>query len=122
MNTYKHGITESTVFLMNLYKQTVGNFIQESKTNDNLNSFIEDPVHFDYRFFDAHWWPLFRFSDIGMGAMKYGSRQIIDAVKSLTESEREMAEYYIGLYQKKKDVIDPSDIYHIPDNVRNPKI
>lgn len=122
MQTYRHGITESTMFLMNLYKQTVSSFIKESKRNDNLNSFIEDPVHFDYRLFDAHWWPLFRFSDIGMGAMKYGSRQIETAVRSLKGPERKKAEYLVGLYRKKKENIDPSDVYHIPDNIKNPKI
>ena len=119
MQTYRHGISESTMFLMNLYKQTVGNFIQESKHNDKLNCFIKDPVHFDYRYFDAHWWPLFRFSDIGMEAMKYGSRQIESAVRCLKEPERKKAEYYIGLYRKKTEYIDPSDIYHIPDNIKN---
>ncbi|MBO5551208.1 MAG: hypothetical protein J5966_04545 [Lachnospiraceae bacterium] len=122
MQTYRHGIAEPTLFLLNLYKQTVGSFIQESKRNDNLNSFIDDPVHFDYRFFDARWWPLFRFTDIGMEAMRYGSRQIESAVSRLKDPERKKAEYYIGLYRKKTDNIDSSDIYHIPDNVKNPKI
>ena len=122
MQKNRLGISESVVFLLQLYHQHVGGFLQEINSNDKLNSFIYDPVFFDYSFFDEHWWPLLRFSDIGMTAMKYGRTQIIAACKQLQGKEREMAEYYIRMYSEKETPIDMSDVYHIPENVKNPMI
>ncbi len=123
MKRYNHGLTEPIIFLLELYKQNIGScFIQELRHNDKLCSFIEDPEMFDYTFFDENWWPLFQFSDIGMCAMKYGGLQIIKAFSRLEGSDREKAEYYARIYSRNPEPIDTSDIYHIPDHVRNPKL
>lgn len=122
MQTVRHGLSEPTMYLMKLYRKYTDSFIEESKNNENLKNFIMDPVHFNYSFFDARWWPLFRFSDIGMRAMKYGSNEIISAVKQLNGSEKKKAEYYIGLYGRKDGHIDTSDIYFIPESVKNPMV
>lgn len=122
MQTYRYGLSESTMYLVELYRQYTDSFIKEIQSNENLRSFIMDPLHFNYSQFDAHWWPLFRFSDIGMEAMKYGSCEIKAAVRELKGSEKKKAEYYIGLYGRRDDQIDTSDIYYVPDNIKNPRI
>ena len=123
MKKYRHGLTEPIMFLMELYKHSIGSdFIQEVQYNDKLYRFIEDPEMFDYTFFDESWWPLFQFSDIGMRAMKYGRVQIIKAFSRLEGADREKAEYYARIYSRKPEPIDTSDIYYIPDYVRNPKL
>ncbi|MCR5409412.1 MAG: hypothetical protein K6E90_00345 [Lachnospiraceae bacterium] len=121
MVRYKHGITEPVRFLIELYKPSMDVFWNTSCNSDVMFSFIDDPVHFDYDQFDEKWWPLFIFSDLGMCAMKYGKAKVRKAFSRLTGEEREKAAYYAELYSEKEE-IDMSDIYHIPDHIRNPRL
>lgn len=122
MLKYRYGLNEPIIYLMELYKQQVGSFVQEIRHNDRLSRFIEDPVLFDYDLFDEHWWPLFCFSDIGMGAMKYGRSQVMSAFERLEGEEKEKANRYIDIYTLREEPIDVTDVYHIPDKVKNPKV
>ena len=122
MQKYRHGLTEPNMFLMKLYGSRFEKFLQEVSHNESLCHFIEDPVHFDYRYFDERWWPLFCFSDIGMGAMKYGKASVSAAFDNLKGSDREKAEYYFGLYCGKDEPIDTDDVFFIPDHIDNPRV
>ncbi len=122
MVSYKHGITEPVRFLMELYKPSMDAFLDTSGYSDEMYSFIDDPVHFDYEQFDEKWWPLFLFSDLGMCAMKYGKEQVRFAFTRLTGEERKRAAYYAELYTEKTEEIDMTDIYHIPEYINNPGI
>ena len=88
---------------------------------EEVYDLVTDPRHFDYDHFDPAWWPLLKFSDIGMVAVKYGKSQILSAIEDLDEEDRKEAMYYINIYSDDGD-IDPDDIYYIPEYIENPRI
>ncbi|MCR5775081.1 MAG: hypothetical protein K6G42_08360 [Lachnospiraceae bacterium] len=122
INQLKCGLSEPTLFLVKLYEAEIAGLISKNKNNKHFFSFIEDPDSFDYEHFDENWWPLFRFSDIGMRAMKNGRDRVIEAFKRLKGKDKKEADHYVDLYSKKEEPIDNDDIYHIPDDVNNPGV
>ncbi len=106
--------------VIKLYEYNLINSLP-GKDQNGVYDLVTDPVHFDYAKFKAEWWPLLRFSDIGMNAIKYGKEQIKSAVEKLDLIERSEALHYIDLYSEDK-TIDPEDVYYIPEYVENPKI
>ncbi len=122
MVRYKHGITEPVRYLIELYKPSMDVFWNTSGDSDAMYSFIDDPVHFDYELFDEKWWPLFLFSDLGLCAMKYGREKVRVAFTRLKGEEKKKAAYYAEIYSEKAEEIDMTDIYHIPDHIKNPGI
>ncbi len=116
MVVFKTVLSESPLFLIRLYNYK--DFFQELEDhNGKLYSFVQDPYHFNYKDFEAHWWPLLKLSDLGMPAMKYGRKEVIKKLSTLNEKDRIQAEKYVNLYTE-KDKLDPSDIYYIPAGVK----
>ena len=113
----RRSLSEPVFDLIKLYD------LQEFKNaakdkNSTLYAFIKDPVHFDYSKFSETWWPLFRFSDIGIPAMRYGKDAVLDAFSRLEGRARVQAERYANLYTDKRATFSsvPDDI---PGDIKN---
>lgn len=115
MLQYRTVLSEPPVFLIRLYD--FKDFFQELEDKSSeLYDFVTDPYHFEYKKFEARWWPLLKFSDLAIPAMRYGRDHVISAISSLDEESRECAQKYVERFTEKDDT-DPSDIFCIPQNV-----
>ena len=54
--------------------------------------------------------------------MKYARSQVVSAFERLEGEEKEKANRYIDIYTLREEPIDVTDVYHIPDKVKNPKV
>ena len=116
MLQYRTVLSEPPVFLIRLYD--FKDFFRELEDkNSDLYAFVSDPYHFDYKRFKVRWWPLLKFSDLAIPAMRYGRDHVINAISCLDEESRECAQKYVDLFTEKDDT-DPSDIFYIPQNIK----